>query len=355
MYRSLSRRQAVLLALVVLLGLGLGAVGLFAVGGRHWLGNTFQVRAAFADVGGIEVGTRVHVQGLDAGEVEAMDPPAQPGQPVVLHLRVAGKYRSLVGSDASVELAGDGLFGGKVVRILPGQPGAPPVEEGALLQGRAAPELTASLAHAVGRLDRALDQVDAVVSDLRKGEGTVGQLMKSKDAYVEAVKSLQDVRRMVNSVKQNADAIKTLPIVRSYVVDANKELIRPDCKRLRKWFPMAELFEPGRAVLTERGRARLDKAASWLNAHKETGSEVVVAAFADPQLDPDYALTLTQKQSEIVADYLKTQHRIQRMGFWWWSNRRVKALGCGVTPPPVPGNDKLPPARLELLVFVPQT
>jgi phospholipid/cholesterol/gamma-HCH transport system substrate-binding protein len=387
-YRSLSRRQAVLLALVVLTGLGLGVLGLFAVGSRHWLGGAFHVRAAFADAGGVEPGTRVRIQGLDAGEVEDIALPDRPGGPVVLRLRVAGKFRPLVGADAAVEIANESLFGGKVVRILPGKSGAPPAADDALLAGRPAVELTQELAGAVTRLDRVLSEVEgtvrgvrqgkgslgklvrdeglyndltatvaeakAVLRDVRKGEGTLGQLAQSKEAYTEAVKSLRDVRSMVSSVKQNADAIKALPVVRSYVRDANKELIRPDCKRLRKWYREAELFEPGHAVLTAGGRRRLDAAAGWLKQHKEAGSEVVVAAFADPARDPDFAHNLTEKQSEVVRDYLRSNHRVHRVGWWWWSNRRVEAIGCGVNPPPVPEAKKLPPARVELIVFVPQ-
>jgi phospholipid/cholesterol/gamma-HCH transport system substrate-binding protein len=388
-YRSLSRRQAVFLALVVLTGLGLGVLGLFAVGSRHWLGEAFHVRAAFPDVAGVEVGTRVRVQGLDAGEVEAIDLPAAPGQPVVLRLRVAGKYKPLVGADAGVEVANESLFGGKVIRILPGRPGAPPADEDALLAARPATELTEELAHAVTRLDRVLTEVEGTVKEVRqgkgslgkligdealydnlnatvaeaksalqevrKGEGTLGQLVKSKEAYTEAVRSLHDVRQMVTSVKQNADAIKALPVVRSYVRDPNKELIRPDCRRLRKWFREADLFEPGRAVLTDAGRQRLDEAAGWLNEHKERRSEVVVAAFADPRQNPEFAQALTQKQSETALAYLRSNHRVHRMGWWWWSSRRVQAVGCGVNPPPVPETENLPAARVELLVFVPQT
>ena len=51
---------------------------------------------------------------------------------------------------------------------------------------------------------------------------------------------------------------------------------------------------------------------------------------------------------------LVSQHRVQRMGFWWWSNRHVKAVGCGANPPPAPETETLPTARVELLVFVPE-
>jgi phospholipid/cholesterol/gamma-HCH transport system substrate-binding protein len=388
LYRSLSRLQAVVLALVVLVGLGLGTLGLFAVGSRHWLADALHVRAGFPAVAGIEVGTRVHVQGLDAGEVEAIEVPAAPGEDVILRLRVAGRFRPLLRANAVAEIVNDSLLGGKIVRIVPGATAAPAAAEGALLASRSRPELTEELAQAVARLDQTLRQVQGAVDDLRQGkgslgklfqddrlyndlaatvaevkgairdvrqgEGTLGKLVKSNDAYTEAVKSLQEMRRMVTSVKQNADAIKALPVVRSYVVDANKELIRPDCRRHRQWFASRALFEPERAVLTPAGRHALDSVAAWMNGLKAEGSEVVIAAFADPRNNADFAQELTRKQSEVVASYLKANHHVQRMGFWWWSNRPVRAIGCGVNPPPVPETEQLPPARVELLVFVPQ-
>ena len=44
----------------------------------------------------------------------------------------------------------------------------------------------------------------------------------------------------------------------------------------------ADLFEPGTAMLTDRGRAHLTNAATWLKGVKDSKAEVVVAAFCDP-------------------------------------------------------------------------
>ena len=46
------------------------------------------------------------------------------------------------------------------------------------------------------------------------------------------------------SFVQNADAIKGMPLVRGYVKDPVRELVRPDCERNRQWYHEAELFEP---------------------------------------------------------------------------------------------------------------
>jgi phospholipid/cholesterol/gamma-HCH transport system substrate-binding protein len=419
MSRHLSRLQAVVLGFVVLGVLALGTIGLFAIGSRHGLGaDSFHILAGFQDIGGVEVGTRVRIQGIDAGEVEEILPPDAPGASVRLRLRIAGKLRHLVRSDARVQVVSEGLLPGKIVRILPGQPDAPQVADDVELAALATPELAEELAHATAKLNdvlgdvrttlyefrqghvvteiaaatsrlnrmlvradetlqsvqrgegtlgkllkndglykdlsATLTQVNGALDDLRSGKGTLGQLVKNNDAYAEAMQSLQEMRKMVVSVKQNADAIKALPVVRNYVVDPNKELIRPNCTRLRKWLPEKALFEPGRAVLTAKGKGMLDDVAPWLNEHKEEGSEVVVAAFAAPEHNGEFAQTLTQQQSEAVVQYLRSQHKIHRTGFWWWSNRKVQGIGCGIHPPPVPETEQLAAARVEFIVFIPE-
>jgi hypothetical protein len=56
----------------------------------------------------------------------------------------------------------------------------------------------------------------------------------------------------------------------------------------------------------------------------------------------------------VVRDYLKSQHQVHRTGWWWWSTRPIRAIGCGNTPSPIPESETLPVARVELMVFVPQ-
>ena len=74
MSRTLSSLQAILLGVVVLLGIVLVGVAVYAVGSRQWFGsNALHVRAGFPNIQGVEVGTRVRIRGLDAGEVVALD------------------------------------------------------------------------------------------------------------------------------------------------------------------------------------------------------------------------------------------------------------------------------------------
>jgi phospholipid/cholesterol/gamma-HCH transport system substrate-binding protein len=418
--RQLSRFQASFLGVLVIATLALGGSALIALGDRAgWGSDSIRVVVGFPDVGGVEKGTRVRIQGMDAGEIEEIIPPENPGDKVKLKLRIAGKFRHLVRADAKVQIGSDNLLAGKNIRVLPGSVSFPLVEDNGELQADIQPDVLEGIAQAAGKLSKLLVEVDGAMQSFRKndgsvtedlinatkklnvilakadaaldsiekgngtlgklvkdeklyneltetvaevklamkdvknGEGTLGKLVKSNEAYAEAVASLQDVRRMVKSVQQNSDAIKALPVVRSYVVDYNKELIRPECKRFCKWYAEVDLFEPGKAVLTAAGKKKLAEGGAWLNQQKYEGAEVMIVAFADPSQKPDFAQTVTQKQSEVALEYLRSQHEVHRTGWWWWSTRPTRALGCGVTPSPLPETEKMPAARIELIVFAP--
>lgn len=341
-----------ILGLAVLVGLGLATLGLFGVGSRHtaglpnflasWLApQSFHLRAGFHKIHGVEVGTRVRVMGIEAGEVEAIERPANPSGEVTLLMRIAARHRDLIRADASAQIVAEGMVGGKVIEIHPGSDAAPAVQDQASIKTVPSTDVSDVLA-----------QVNTTLKNIREGEGSLGKFVKEDEAYQDLLKLLRQGRKTLTSLQQNSDAIKGMPLVRGYVTDAFKELVRPDCERNRKVFQESDLFEPGYAVLTAQGRKRLDEMAPWIEGLKHKGSEVVVASYAHPSLDADLARTLTQKQSEAICEYLTSTQSAQKLG--WFSRRRVVPLGLGIEPPPVAEKEKLPLPRIEVLVFVPQ-
>ncbi len=351
MSRSLTPLRALLLGAVILTGLTLGVVGLFLIGGRGWYdGGAFHVRAGFREIRGVEVGTRVRLKGMEAGEVVAVLPPERLEEPVVLRLLLRGEYRRLVRPDAVVHIESDGLVGGKVLEIKPGKPSAAgsaeggPVAEDQLLQGDSSD---------------LMEQVGAALGGVEQGKGSLGKFAtepEAHDAFVDLMhqgkKTLEKSEEAVTTLQQDADALKRLPLVGGYIEDPTALLERYNCERDRRIYNATDLFEPGRAVLTARGRQNLDNMAPWLDGTKHPRSDVVIVAYADPRSDdPRAAQVLTRQQSETVCDYLKSKHSVQKTG--WFSSRKVTALGLGVAPPPLPEPDPLPPDRVEIQVFTP--
>jgi phospholipid/cholesterol/gamma-HCH transport system substrate-binding protein len=346
--RSLSRWQAVVLALVVVLGVGLGGIGLWSIGSRGWFGgNALTVAVGFPEIRGVEVGTRVRIQGIDAGEVVALVPPSEPGGAVLLRLRLRGEYRHLVRTRSRVQIVSEGLIGGKVLEIQPGKGGSPnepdePVAEGALLASAPTTELK-----------DVLGEVGQTLEALHNGKGSIPKLINEPDAANALVSALNQIKETSKSIQDVSEGMSRLPLVGGYVENPVAVLERPNSQRDRRFFAEADLFEPGQAILTARGRSRLDDVAPWLEGMKHKGSEVVVVAYADPSQNSNVqtARVVTRQQSEAVCNYLKSKHSIQKMG--WFSSRKVIPLGQGLNAPPSPERDALPPARIEVLVFIP--
>jgi phospholipid/cholesterol/gamma-HCH transport system substrate-binding protein len=351
--RALTRWQAVVLGLVVLLGLATGAYGLFQVGERQRLWNDhFTLTVGFSRLQGVGVGTPVRVRGLEAGTVASVELPEHDSAdaPLTLRLSLDRRFQHLVFVDAIAIILNEGMIGAKVVEIDPGHRESGGVADGARIAAGSAADLP-------GLLKQAQEMLVAV----REGQGTLGKLMTDDKAYAEVLNALEQTRKLMeksqataDSMRQDADAIKRLPIIRSYADNPAALLVRPTHERHRTTIAAAALFEPGKALLTDNGRAKLDELGPWFTNLKIKGSDVVVAAYTDVQTAANSlaAQTLTQKQAEVICEYLKDHQKIQKVGMLTW--RDVKPIGLGHDAPLTPPDPGAPNARIEINVFVPQ-
>jgi phospholipid/cholesterol/gamma-HCH transport system substrate-binding protein len=370
MRREIGGGRAIANAALVLAVLTLAGLGAARVSSRQWRAQkTFPVRADFAAIGGVEPGARVRVQGMDAGVVESVVPPAEPGGAVRLVFRVDERLRHLVRSDATARIVTDGVVGAKVVEIAPGRPGAPPLDAGGVVAAESPLELTDLLRQARGSLARldavasaaetGLGEVNAIAASVRKGEGSLGKLVQEDEAYRKLVSVSERGERTLHELEENLDALKrTWPLSRYFnnraFFDRDRVLFRPGAERDSRTLRQDELFAPGRAVLTASGRARLDEVGAWFKKVKRPATEVVIAAFSDEPADPELAQVLTQEQAEAVRKYLSTRHAIDSAG--WLTTRKVAAVGFGSELPRSPGDSQagLPPRRVEIILFTPQ-
>jgi hypothetical protein len=335
---SLSRFQAVLLGAIVLAGLGLAGYGLFALGDGQWpWSRPYRLQAGFTTISGVSAGTRVRVKGHDAGEVQEVRLPSDPGGKVALTLRLDPRFRDLVRTDARAQIVPEGVFGGKVIEIDPGT-----VSQGALADGaEIATVPSVELAEMVA-------QLGSIVRAVEKEKGKVGELIGDTDALIKKSSAAME------SIHQIADGVKEMWGIRSYVKDPPKLLGPPGCECKPWWFAEADLFDPGRDRLTAQGRERLnDLVRDVAGLTRHSGSQVTIVAYNTTHaVDAAQVGRLTQNQSEVVASYLKGQGAIHKD--YGILPHKVTALGSGESRPEVAEKDKLPPAGLGVLVFVPQ-
>ncbi len=282
--------------------LALAGLGLHQVAGRQWrVQPTFHVRAQFESIAGLEVGHRVRVQGIDAGVVERIVAPAEPGQPVELILRVDERLRHLVRTDAVARIVSEGLVGARAIELTPGRPDAPalaelgsiaserPVEMNDLLK-----KATSSLAQldaATQAAQQGLGELNAIASTVRRGEGSLGKLVRDDSAYHNLIDLAHRGERSLTALDDNLTALKqTWPLSRYFdrraYLDRERVLYQPGAQRHSRAFQVDDLFEPGRSILTPVGQTRLDEIGRWCKLAIRPNSEIVIAAFTDDERRP---------------------------------------------------------------------
>jgi phospholipid/cholesterol/gamma-HCH transport system substrate-binding protein len=351
--------------------LALGCFGLYKVAGRQWqVQPTFRVRVQFDTIAGLEVGNRVRLQGIDAGVIERVIAPSQPGEPVELVLRVNRQLKHLIRTDAVARVVGEGMVGAKVVELSPGHPDAPIVGELDRIASERPTEMNDLLkkaASSLARIDAAsvaaeqgLADLTAIVGSIRRGEGSLGKLVRDETVYQNLVNLSRRGERALTNLDENLTALKaTWPLSRYFdhraYLDRERVLYQPGAERHSRSIGADDLFEPGRSVLTPLGQTRLDEIGRWCNRSVQPTSEVVIAAFTDVRHDEDLAEILTQEQAETVRKYLVNRHSIQYAG--WFKSRKVAAVGFGAHPPRMLESASVdaPTRRVEIVVFTPQT
>ena len=369
MRRELTRWRALANAGFVLAVLALAGYGLRQVSGRNWGWQpTFRIKAGFATIGGVEVGAKVRVQGIDSGIVEAIVPPSVPGEPVVLRLRLDERLHPLIRADATARIVPQSLVGAKVVEIIPGRPDSPLVADGGSIRVETPLELIDLMKQAAASLRRVdavavaaetgLGEINAIASSIREGKGSLGKFVKDEEAYQKIMALSTHGSKAIDDLDQNLAALKrTWPLSRYFddkgFYDRERVLFKPGSERDSRTIHADDLFEPGRSVLTAPGRKQLDEVAAWFARTKRPKSEIVIAAFTDDSHDPDLAQILTQEQADAVRKYLVAKHGIDSAG--WFTSRKVAAVGFGSQAPrSAAGDPSAPPRRVEVILFTPQ-
>jgi len=341
MTRALNNRQLLLLSCTMLAGLVLFATAFFSIGARGWYGkDSLNLKTSFLDIRGMDVGTRVRIQGMDAGEIIAINPPDTPGGPVMLGLKIQGSYKKLIRKDAIVSIASEGLLGAKVLEIFPGSPSALGIENQDLLASKINPEFA-----------EILGELSDTLAKIRKGEGSLGKLTQDSKLYDSLVQLANQSQQTMQAFQQDADAFKKMPIVRGYIEDPMQMIVRSNADMKRKSINSSNIFEAGSAILSPEGKKILDKASEWLIGFPKDSDIVIAGVMAQGATDRETIRLLTRQQAETVTDYLKNNHAIHKTG--WFSRRKVNPIGLGDKSYPgletTPENES---SRIELLVFV---
>jgi phospholipid/cholesterol/gamma-HCH transport system substrate-binding protein len=176
-------------------GIVLFAVGLFFIGDRRMLfTDTFAVYAEFSNIAALEIGSKVRVAGMDAGEVETIHVPTGPTGRFRVKMRVRDDLRPLLRLDSVAAIQNDGLVGNKFVHIEAG------TEESALVpdNGTIRSREPFDLANVLEKMSTAIDAVNTMIVDI---QGRV------QEAFGTLTTTAKDAQELLDDIGHRARSI----------------------------------------------------------------------------------------------------------------------------------------------------
>jgi phospholipid/cholesterol/gamma-HCH transport system substrate-binding protein len=246
----------------VLAGLLLFAIALFTIGERQLaFAQKFGVYTEFTTITGLQPGSIVRVSGATAGSVTDIQAPADPDGKFRVRLEITEDLHQLVRMDSVAAIQTEGLVGGSFLAVTTGTSSAPRATEGATIPSRepflladlfqqmsdtirkvngTVDDLGAGIKKALASVDTTVGSANALIEDvgedlrmlasasaritsdaaqiaegIRKGEGTVGKLLKDDELYQRvtsvarsAEQIAADTQRAVQQARQALDSLQ---------------------------------------------------------------------------------------------------------------------------------------------------
>lgn len=186
--------------------------------------ETYQVTAYFDNVEGLEIGHKVRVSGLEIGRVQALglvqqkefDPNTQQEilrNKIKATLRLNQPISFYEGAKATVKDIS--ALGGKFVEINRGDPEKKEVQGlHSALPGDAVPNVLSTTATVVDEnrddIRRLISGLRKIVEDIQKGEGTLGQLIHSREVYDQIRNTVDNLSKATEKLNSSEGTIGKL-------------------------------------------------------------------------------------------------------------------------------------------------
>jgi phospholipid/cholesterol/gamma-HCH transport system substrate-binding protein len=189
--------------LFVLVGLFILMVAIFYVTGAGFLGPKYRLVTYLPEVEGMKAGAPVDLDGLEIGNVQSMGltpHPVDHAHNITLVLRVERKYQDQIRTDSIASLVTQGLLGDRYVTITRGLTGSVIPTNGVVPAAEQADikQIVQRGADVAENLNALSEQLNEIVSKVRRGEGTIGKALIDPSLY-----------NHLNSIASKADAMAT--------------------------------------------------------------------------------------------------------------------------------------------------
>lgn len=216
-----SKNKKIAVALFIISGFILFLVAIFVIGGKENLFTpTFQLKANFESVAGLQTGSTVRFNGINVGKVDIIL--IETTNKVLVEMTVEKSVQQYIKKDSRVTIGSDGLVGNKVIEISPGGLTTPQVQDNEMLISVKPVEVADIMNSLKESSDNAADlskDLSEITAKVNNGQGTLGQLVNNDTLYRNADLTLRSfslssgklneifvkVDQMVNNVSGNVE------------------------------------------------------------------------------------------------------------------------------------------------------
>ena len=268
------------------------ALGLFLIGNSTQLfTKSFQVKADFSKVTGLQVGSKVRVAGMDAGAITMIEVPSHPSAKFRVHVRIIETMHPIVRQDSIATIQTDGLLGNKFLEVDAGTEGSQLAMKESLIQSKEPFDWT--------------DLIDQMSETVK----TVNVLMAGvKDEVLTAVANISDTAKSANLLIKTAT-----PHVRGILESSNRisanireisDGVREGRGAVGALFNDEQLAEDVKTAVRDTG-----KAVKNLRETSESAKKIV-AKVEDSEIVPEVRKTI-QNMEQITRQVKEAVDKFQ--------------------------------------------
>ncbi len=339
--------RAARLGIFIVATLGILAVGIFIIGSRKYLfTETYQLKAQFATVVGLDEGAEVRVGGVHRGTVRSIELPNQPNGKITVVMDLESSTHEIIKKDSIASIETEGLLGNEYMAISFGSVGAGNVAGGDLITS----EAPLAIADLIKKTDIILDSsqkaltnvtqatasLSSISAKIDQGQGTVGALINDKKIYGELDQAMSGIDSTivqadvgVTNFQEDMEALKHSFFLSGYFKNRgyqdSAEMAKDEIAGLPQTMPLKTFTYDAKELFDKEGTAKLKNqkslsAAGDFLADNEYGLVVVVATMGMTG-DTAKDTVLSQARAQVVREYL-----VENFSF---DDTMMKTLGLG--------------------------
>ncbi len=339
--------RAARLGAFIVATLAILVAGVFVIGSKQYLfSSTYQVKAQFGNVAGLDVGGDVRVGGVHCGTVHSIELPHEAGNKVTVMMDLSKSTHETIKQDSVATIETEGMLGNQYLAISFGSAGSPNVRDGDLLASQQPLEMADLLKKANGILDSSRQAVqnttlvtarlDSISAKIDRGQGTVGALVNDRQLYTNLEQTMiamhdtmAQARAGVTDFQENMEALKHNFLLRGYFksrgYEDSAELAKNEIEEMPQGTPMKEFTYSSKQLFDNQDSAKLKNQKSLRAGGEFLGNNqfgfAVVVVSAGKEGDGQKELLLTEARAMVVREYL-----VENFGF---DDSQLKTLGMG--------------------------